>query len=286
MKRTITLFLAVLCAFALLSCGKAEAPADIAATTLPVYELTAQLCQGTPLQVNRVITENVSCLHDYTLQPGQMKTLETATLTVISGAGLEDFMEDTLPKSTVDASAGISLLCGHHDHHDDHDHAQDPHIWLDPENGRTMAKNIYTALCDRYPEQKDIFALNFEKLNNTFDQVISYGNTQLASLRCKELVTFHDGFAYMAEAYGLHILHSMEEESGSEASARELIEICTDVTNHDIPAIFTEKNGTDRAATIVGTETGAKVYTLDTAMSDGYFNALYHNIDTLKEALG
>ena len=37
---------------------------------------------------------------------------------------------------------------------------------------------------------------------------------------------------------------------------------------------------------LLAKETGAKVYTLDTAMADGYFNALYRNIDTLKEALG
>ena len=67
-------------------CSPAQ-PADLVATTLPVYEFTALLCQGTDLTVMRLITENVSCLHDYTLQPNQMQTLETATLTGISGAG-------------------------------------------------------------------------------------------------------------------------------------------------------------------------------------------------------
>ncbi len=285
MKRVITLILAATLFLSLASCGNHAESSDIAATTLPVYELTARLCEGTGLKVNRIITENVSCLHDYTLQPGQMKPLETATLTVISGAGLEDFLEDTLPRNVADASLGIDLLCTHHDH-DDHDHGHDPHIWLDPANGKKMAENIYTALCKHYPEKEDTFTDNFEKLTEDFDQLIAYGQEQLSSLSCRKLVTFHDGFAYMANAYNLSILHAMEEESGSEASAKELIEICQSMKAHKVPAVFTEVNGSDRAATIVAKETGAKVYALDTAMSDGYFKALYRNIDTLKEALG
>ena len=38
--------------------------ADIAATTLPVYDFTSALCQGTPLTVTRLVTEEVSCLHN------------------------------------------------------------------------------------------------------------------------------------------------------------------------------------------------------------------------------
>ena len=287
MKRTIILILTVAFCLMLISCGSYDTSADIAATTLPVYELTVKLCEGTGLKVNRIITENVSCLHDYTLQPGQMKALEQAQLTVLSGAGLEEFMEDTLSSTTVDASQGITLLCPEHHHdHEDHAHEHDPHIWLSPENGKIMAQNIYIALCERFPLKAEQFAENYTKVIDEFNALIAYGKKELSSLSCKELVTFHDGFAYMAQGYGLTILHTMEEESGSEASAKELIEICKDVQEHDVPAIFTEQNGSERAATIVSRETGAIIYTLDMGMSDGYFTALYHNINTLKEALG
>ena len=78
----------------------------------------------------------------------------------------------------------------------------------------------------------------------------------------------------------------MEEESGSEASAAELIELIEEVEHHDLPAIFTETNGSVSAAGIIARETGAGSYALDMAMGgDSYFEAMYHNIDTLKEAL-
>ena len=55
---------------------------------------------------------------------------------------------------------------------------------------------------------------------------------------------------------------------------------------HGLPAIFIEANGADAAAMIICAETGAEVFTLDMAMAgNSYFNAMYRNIDTLKEAL-
>ena len=80
---------------------------------------------------------------------------------------------------------------------------------------------------------------------------------------------------------------AIEEESGSEASAAELIELIEEVEHHNLPAIFTETSGSASAASVISRETGAAIHTLDMAMAgDSYFDAMYHNIDTLKEALG
>ena len=101
------------------------------------------------------------------------------------------------------------------------------------------------------------------------------------------MVTFHDGFAYFADAFSLTILEAIEEESGSEASAKDLIHLIEEVEHHDLPAVFTEKNGSPSAAQVISRETGAGIYALDMAMSgESYFEAMYHNIDTIKEALG
>ena len=91
----------------------------------------------------------------------------------------------------------------------------------------------------------------------------------------------------MAEEFGFSILHSVEEESGSEASAKDLIQICSLINEHALPAVFIEKNGSDSAAKIICNETDANLYSLDMALSGSdYFQAMYHNINTLKEALG
>ena len=273
-------------------CSSAD-PADLVATTLPVYEFTARLCQGTGLTVTRLITENISCLHDYTLQVQQMLAIESADAIIISGAGLESFLGDVLDgmDNLIDASEGISLMHGAHSHehgHSHHDsHEEDPHIWLSPNHAKSMSENICCSLSGIYPEYATLFSANLKDLHDDLDALQTYGLESLQDLRCRQLVTFHDGFSYLAESFGLTILESVEEESGSEASSAQLIHLIHLVQEYHLPAIFTETNGAASAADIIAAETHLPVFALDMAMSgNSYFDAMYHNIDTIKEALG
>ncbi len=293
MKRLLSFFL-LFCLF-LGGCGIETEYARIAATTLPVYEFTARICEGTPITVTRLVTEEISCLHDYSLNVRQVKAAEAAEYIVISGAGLEEFLEDLLlDTARIDASDDIQLLCPeeNHDHDHNHDHAehhhdQDPHIWLSPANAVIMAENICAGLTEAYPDYKETFSANLAILSRQLHQLQAYGEQALASLDCQEMITFHDGFSYFAEAFGLTILEAVEEESGSEASAKELIHLIEEVAHHNLPAIFTEKSGSTSAASIIARETGCRSFALDMAMAgDSYFDAMYHNIDTIKEALG
>ena len=288
MTKRILSFLTALILLFLSGCSLSEKPAQIAATTLPVYEFTSRLCADTGITVTRLVTENVSCLHDYSLNVRQVRAAEAAELIVISGAGLEDFMEDLLDgKDTLDSSRGVELISCHHEHEEqDHHHENDSHIWLSPENAKIIAQNIYAGLCGKYPQHNATFQRNLDDLLADLDDLQQYGKTQLSNLSCRDLITFHDGFSYLAQAFDLHILQAIEEESGSEASAAELKHLITEVREHNLPAVFTETNGSVSAADIIAAETGVSIYTLDMAMSgDSYFSAMYHNIDTLKEAL-
>lgn len=264
--------------------------AQVVATTRPVYDFTSVLCDGTGIAVGQLVTENVSCLHDYTLQVSQMRMIESAEVVVVSGAGLEDFLEDALvsAKQVIDSSEGCHIHDGHdhsHEHHG-HSHEQDPHIWLSPENAKLMCENICRELSLVYPQYANIFAGNLANLSAQLDALQAYGEKQLSGLSCQELITFHDGFGYFAESFGLTILEAIEEESGSEASAKELKHLIALVSEHDLPAVFTEVNGSASAANVVSAETGAKVYCLSMAMSEGnYFDAMRGNIDTIKEAM-
>lgn len=291
MKRLFSLFTILVITINLWGCATPQKSPLIAATTLPVYEFAKDLCAGTGITVTQVVTEEVSCLHDYTLQVRQLKVLEQADWIIISGAGLEGFLDDALygRDNIIDASAGIYVHCSEEatDHkHDRHHHETDPHYWLSPANARTMSENILMDLCQRYPQHINTFNQNFKELMLKFYELDAHGQ-ELSTLSARELITFHDGFAYLAEAYDLHIIKAIEEESGSEASASELIELCNLVQIHHLPAVFTEKNGSVSAAMILAAETGVQIYQLDMAVSgESYFSAMHHNIDTLKEALG
>ncbi len=284
--------LCIICLLALLlsvlgGCG--DTSCQVVATTSPIYAFTTALCEGTNIEVSQLITENVSCLHDYTLQVSQMRMLESAELLIENGAGLELFLVDMAPTCPViDCSVGMELIgCDHEEEHDHHHHNADPHYWLSPDYAGQMVRNICAGLSEAYPERADTFFQNKEILLDKLAQLKSYGEEELSSLKNRNLITFHDGFSYFADAFSLNILHSMEEESGSEASAAELKELITIIKEYDLPAIFIENSGSAAAAEILAAETGVAIYGLDMGMAElDYFDAMYHNIRMVKEALG
>ena len=284
-KRIFTLLLAALLLLTASGCSKKQAlpeqkTADILATTQPVYQLASALTDGTGLSVSLLISEPVSCLHDYTLTVSQMEKIEGAQLILESGLGLEDFMADALSgKTRIDISSGLSTLTG--------DEGIDPHWWLDPTRFRQAAALAAQELGAQYPEFSDQFAENLAAFDRKLSDLQVYGDEALSSLSCRELVTFHDGFSYFADSFGLTIAAAMEVESGSEPSAKELESIISIVEKNRIPAVFYETNGESGSAEVVANETGCSVWTLDMAISNSdYFAAMRENIDIVKEALG
>ena len=284
-RRMLALLLAAVLVLALTGCAKKEhsegnPKTDLLATTQPVYQLTCALTDGTGLSVGLLISESVSCLHDYTLTVSQMEMIEQSGLVLESGLGLENFMEDVLRgKTRIDISRNLDTLPG--------EDGADPHWWLDPTRFRAAAKLTAQELGSQYPEFTDQIAENFEAFDEKLTEIQNYGGEALKALSCRELVTFHDGFSYFADSFDLTIAAAMEVESGSEPSAKELENIISIVEEHQIPAVFYETNGETGSAEVVANETGCSVWTLDMAISNGdYFAAMRENIDVVKEALG
>ena len=268
----------------------------ILATTYPVYLFTKTLTEGVEgVTVTQLIQESVSCLHDYTLTVNDMKAIDKADIIVMNGAGFEDFMSDALSQSTaavVDCSEDIDLLpsTGHdHEHEGDHDHSHyDPHFWLSDEAALVMLNNILHGLSQADEAHQELYHENFSAAAKLFPD----DPLDVSALSCPYLITFHDGFQYFAQDNGLTLLKAIEEEEGGEASAAEIREIVALIEEYDIPAIFTEKNGSDSTAQAISRETGAAVYQLDMIMSGGgqdisaYFDALHANYAVIREALG
>lgn len=280
---------ALLLAALLCSCaGNANtkpAQSGIVCTTQQLAGLTARLLTGTAAAetapVASVVSEPVSCLHDYTLSVRQMQLLEGAAVVIESGLGLEDFMDNALRATScprITASAGVAALPS-----DESPDEPDPHIWLAPANCAQMARNIAEGLAAVYPDDAARLRENAEAYAREMDELQAYGEQTLASLSCRKLVTFHDGFSYFAEAFDLEIAAAMEVEAGSEPSAKELEAVVAVVRENAIPAVFSETNGTQDAAELVARETGAGVFVLDMGLSDP--DAIRKNIDTVKEAL-
>ncbi|WP_366485538.1 metal ABC transporter substrate-binding protein [Pseudoflavonifractor hominis] len=306
MKKTYLAGLAA-CALLLTSCapageGKQDLP-TVAATTWPVYCFASAVAEGVEeIRVVPVVNEPMSCLHDYTLSIRDMKALDGADLILENGVGMEDFMADAVAASrtpVVDCSAGVELRHldedeeGHvHEEHEGHDHGEyDPHIWMDPERAAVMTGTIAQALAQWDPDHAETYYTNAQAAQEKLCALAEEGRETLSGLTNRELITFHDGFGYFAEAFDLHILKAIEEEEGSETSAREFKELVELIRAEEIPAVFTEVNGSDATARALSRETGVTSAPLTMIMSgegsglDPYLEAMESNLETILEAL-
>lgn len=263
--------------------GGEEARLTILASTYPVYLAARAVTDGVDgVAVERLNTGEVSCLHDYTLTVTDMKKIETADVIALNGADLEEFMEDALAASSalvIDCSEGVSLLENadhvHTEEEDGHDHGHyDPHYWMDPDNMAQVVENLYAGLNQADPDHQEQYQNNAQAAAAQLQDFAGSARTTLAAalegngMELSGLVTFHDGFRYFAQFLDVPLLASIEEEEGSEASAKEINEITALVKEYNLPVIFTEVNGSDATAQAISRETGCAVAQL-TMLMDG-----------------
>lgn len=264
----------------------ASSDLTVACTTYPVYLLTRAVTQQVPhTDVELVVNQQVSCLHNYTLTMTDMKTIERADLLVINGAGMESFLSDVLEsRSYLDASAGLDLLWN------EEEGEPDPHLWLDPTLAGQMAQNIAAGLSATDKAHAEQYQTNADAVSAELTQFQKKMQKRLSDLPLRQLITFHDGFTYFAKAFHLEIVASVEEEEGSEASARRIQELTALIAQYHLPSIFVERNGSTSAAQALSQECGVSIDKLDMGMSGNgsgladYEALIQYNIDTIKEA--
>ncbi len=178
-----------------------------------------------------------------------------------------------------------------HDH--DHDYENDPHYWMSPITAATMVETIAAELAILDPANADIYTANAAAAVEKLLAAQEDFSTQLESLSARDLITFHDGFAYFAAAFDLDLLVSIEEEEGQEASAMVIAEIITIIGEHKVPTIFTEDYSSDSTAKAIASETGVNILCLSMMMSgeaenagiDTYIEIMQNNINVIIEGL-
>lgn len=286
---------------------------SLVATTYPIYLFLSEVTRGADgVSVTPLINQSISCLHNYTLSVNEMKVMEGADVLFMNGAGLDDFVLDSSHSNAsltlVDCSSGMNLLPAHEDTEEpvheevqesnpahDHDGDWDPHYWLDPVRASSMLTSMAQQLSKLDPDNADLYQKNAATATETITTEYARLQQELAPLTCRKLITFHDGFAYFADAFDLKILMSIEEEEGQEASAKVISQAIASIKNDGLPAIFTEEFSSDATAKAIARENPfpIKICPLTLIMSGStenpgisvYLAAMEQNVTTVLEAL-
>ena len=269
------------------------------ASFYPVYIAAMNVAEGAAdVDVVNLTQSQTGCLHDFTLRPQDMITLESASLFLTNGAGMESFLEDvvqSLPELPVtDSSSGILLLHTEESLHvgDEHEEEgeENAHIWMSPRRYEQQVRNICAGLSEQFPQDAALFEENTEKYLAKVEALRSEMAEALSGAKGMRVILFHDSFAYFAEEFGMEIAAAIPIEADTALSAGEIAQIVAKIKATGIRVLFAEEQYSTELADAIARETEAKVYLLDTGVSgedspDAYLNAMRKNMETVQQAL-
>ena len=294
------LFAALLLA-ALPSTAKAQDKLPVVATFSILGDLVSNV-GGDRVAVKSLVGPNGDA-HVYSPSPADARTLADAKLIVTNGLGFEGWLTRLVKSSNskarnVVASKGVKprKLAGKHAH--DHGHGPsdgDPHAWQSVANAKTYVANIRDGLIAADPAGKAVYEANaaayLDKLE-ALDREIRETIAKIPPER-RRIITTHDAFGYFSDAYGVEFVAPQGVSTESEASARDVARIITQIKKQKIPAVFLENISNPRLLKQIADETGAKVggtlysdaLTDEKGPAPTYIDLIRHNIRTLSAAL-
>jgi len=270
---------------------------NVVATTTQVADLARNVA-GDDVELAQLLGPNQSA-HHFDPTAADLATLAKADVLLISGAGLETWVDSVVDASgfqgtVVDTADGITLSGEAEDedgdehaesdeHADEHgdsavdqELAQDeaasgnPHIWTDPNNAKIMTDNIAKGLAAADPAD----AATFEANASTYDAKLTELDTWITSnvdqvAQDKRLVVSnHDAFHYYLDRYGITFVGSIipSFEDNAEPSAAQIQKLVDKIKELGVKAIFSESSISDKTATSIASTAGVKVYSGDDAL--------------------
>ena len=176
-----------------------------------------------------------------------------------------------------------------HDHH--HDHGEyNAHVWMDMSNYLIQMQNVYEALSQMDPDHAREYEKNYKAYQEKVEEVKKEYEQELTDVKNRDVVIFHDAFAYLAKELGLDVVYTINLDSDTYLSAGEVKEIIDEVNRHQVKVLFTEEQYSDSIAESVAKETDASVYVIDSLVTgaddlDSYLKGMKYNLSVLKKAL-
>jgi len=293
----------------------------VVATVKPLHSLVAGVMAG--VGEPELIIRGAGSPHTYSLKPSEARLLERAQVIFWIGGSLESFMEKPLAVLGTKArivevmrAPGITLLPGRrggawdrhvghegaeqgHDARETPDHAgenaaatHDGHLWLDPANARSIARNAAEVLGQMDPGNRGRYAANAEALVARIDALDAGLKAALAPVRDIPFVVFHDAYQYFEKSYALRAVGSITVSAERKPGARRVQEIRDTIRRLGARCVFSEPQFSSAVigTLLEGTNTGTG--TLDPlgaglpAGPDAYFTLMRALGSGLAECLG
>ena len=232
--------------------------------------------------------------------PAHARTVAEANLIFVNGLGFEGWMTRLIKAAGGSANA-VTTTTGlkplkMDEQKQGHSHsAADPHAWQSAANAKIYVSNIRDALAKADPAGKQTYEANAKTYSEKLDALDAEVRAAVARIPAdrRRIITSHDAFGYFAASYGVQFIAPAGVSTETEASARDVARIITQIKSQKIPAVFLENVSSARLMEQIARETGAKVggklYSDALSGPDGpaltYIEMMRHNVRQLGAAL-
>ena len=165
-----------------------------------------------------------------------------------------------------------------------------PHYWLDPDNGRIIAKSIAAALTRISPNDKAYFDQRYADFDRRLTDAQQRWAAAMAPYKGTKVVTYHRSWPNFTERFGLDVIGYVEPKPGIPPSPSHTIDLIAEMKRQNVKLILVEPYFDLKTPQSIARETGGKVLVLTPSVGGvkeaGNYIALFdYNVNLLTSSL-
>ncbi|HEY6390579.1 MAG TPA: metal ABC transporter substrate-binding protein [Bryobacteraceae bacterium] len=164
-----------------------------------------------------------------------------------------------------------------------------PHYWLNPENGRRIAKAYQTKLSEMRPADAAYFAQRYADFDKRLTEAVKRWDGQMAPYRGRKVVTYHRSWPNFCERFGLNVVDYVEPKPGIPPTPSHTLEVINTMKRDNIKLILVEPYFDLRTPNSIANAVGGQVVVLLPSVGgvkevNDYFQLFDYDIKLLSEA--
>jgi zinc/manganese transport system substrate-binding protein len=165
-----------------------------------------------------------------------------------------------------------------------------PHYWMDPENGKRIAKEMVDAFDRLRPGDRAYFDQRLADFSTRLDAAEKRWMATMAPYKGTKVVTYHRSFPNFAERFGLEIVGYVEPRPGIPPTPQHTLDLINEMKRQMVKVVLVEPYFDLKTPTAIGRETGARVLVMPPSVggvkeTSDYFALFDYNINLLVNAL-
>lgn len=165
-----------------------------------------------------------------------------------------------------------------------------PHYWLDPENGRRIAKAILAKLTAVRPADRTYFEQREADFERRLTEAEKRWDATMAPFKGTKLVTYHRSLPNLADRFGLDIIGYVEPRPGIPPTPSHTLDLINEMKRQKVRLVLIEPYFDLKTPNAIGRETGAKVLVMPPSVGGvkevtDYFKLFDYDVNLMVTAL-